>query len=181
MVEGKYEKKRTLAEKNYMETIVFWFLIWIHVTKIMIRGRSTLCIKHLCQALRLMFTISFTSPTSKKKTHKKTTTNKKTTTQTSLWIRYYYSYFIAKGLGSEHLSNREGHSTSTFLPPHQNVPQDLPPPVPLFHASSLANVTPSLRLCGLHSLFLPVLSPPSCTIQNLQEVHRDQKSPEHII
>lgn len=47
MVEGKYcEKKSTWAEKDCMETIVAWFVIWIHVTKIIIRGRSNLCIKH---------------------------------------------------------------------------------------------------------------------------------------
>lgn len=100
--------------------------------------------------------------------------------QTTLWIRYYYSYFRAKRLGSEHLSNREGHSNSIFLSPHQNLSQDLLSTV-LFHASSLVNITPSLRLYGLHSLFLYVLSPSSYTIQNFKEVHRDQKSPEHII
>lgn len=64
MVEGKYyEKKSTLAEKHCMETIVAWFVIWIHMTKTMLRGRSKLWINHLCQALRFIFTISFTSPT----------------------------------------------------------------------------------------------------------------------
>lgn len=57
-----YETKSTFGERDYMESGVAWFPIIIHTNTITTRRKSQSCIDHLCWALRLTFTTSFTNP-----------------------------------------------------------------------------------------------------------------------